>query len=261
MRSLQTAATGMLAQQMMIEVTAHNLANQTNDGYKKERLEFETLMYQTTRRVGTSSNFNGGLVPSGIMIGLGVKPSAVYRILEVGSPKETRDPYHMMIQGTGFFPILIPSSGQIAYQRAGNFQRSSEGTLVTGDGYPLLPEIIIPSDAENIHINDNGIVSGKVKGTIDEQVFGRIELANFINPNGLEPIGNNLFVETKSSGTANMLMPGNPGCGAILQGYVESSNVSSIIELTGMIEAQRAYDMNSRVVTKTDEMLKRMVDM
>jgi flagellar basal-body rod protein FlgG len=260
MRSLSIAATGMLAQQMNVEVISNNIANMNTSGYKRQRAEFNDLLYQDMRRVGSNSSEEGTIVPSGIQLGLGVKPAAVYRIAEQGSIQMTDNPLDVAVNGKGLFMIEMPN-GETGYTRAGSFQLSPDGDLVTPDGYPVQPGITVPVDAVGITINANGEVWVDLDGQIQPQLVGQIEVARFPNEAGLRALGDNLFVETQASGQANVGVPGQAGFGSVLQGAVESSNVDMVKEITNMVAAQRAYEMNSKVISTSDEMMRSVTQM
>ena len=260
MRSLSIAATGMLAQQLNVEVISNNIANMNTTGFRRQRAEFQDLLYQNLRRSGTQSSDTGTVVPAGVEVGTGVKTSAVYRIAEQGNLQSTDNTYDVAIQGKGFFRVTLPS-GEDAYTRAGSFQVSADGQLVTADGYVVAPGITIPTDAIDVSINNNGEVSVKVDGTVAPSVVGQFEMAIFFNDAGLEAKGGNLFMETPASGTAAAGVPGSPGYGSVLQGFLETSNVNPVAEITSLITAQRAYEMNSRVITASDEMLRTMANL
>ena len=254
MRSLSIAATGMLAQQLNVEVISNNIANMQTTGFKRERPEFQDLLYQTERAVGSASASDGNVVPSGIQMGLGVRMASVYRIMGQGNLQGTGAPFDIAVQGRGWFRIQLPSS-ETGFSRAGSFQLSPSGSLVTADGYPVLPQITIPSDATEVSINSTGEVEAKIAGQVQPQIVGQIELVNFSNEAGLEAIGNNLFKETPSSGAPTSGTPGSVGLGTVLQGFLETSNVNAVSEITGLITAQRAYEMNSKVISTSDEMM------
>jgi flagellar basal-body rod protein FlgG len=254
MRSLSTAATGMLAQQLNVEVISNNIANMNTTAFKRQRAEFQDLLYDDLRRSGSQSSDSGTIVPSGVQVGIGVKTAAVYRIGEQGSLVNTDNTYDMAIQGAGFFKVSLPT-GEDGYTRAGSFQVSAEGQLVTADGYVVSPGITIPADAVDVSINNSGEVQVKLDGSVDPQTVGQLELAIFFNEAGLEALGDNLFMETPASGAATTGAPGDPGFGTVLQGFLEASNVNAVQEITSLITAQRAYEMNSRVITTSDEML------
>ncbi|MGF1475890.1 MAG: flagellar basal-body rod protein FlgG [Geminicoccaceae bacterium] len=254
MRSLSVAATGMMAQQMNVEVISNNIANMTTAGYKKRRAEFQDLLYQNQRRTGANSSEAGTLVAAGVQLGLGVKPAAVYRVHAQGDMVSTESPLDVAIQGKGFFVIEKPD-GELAYTRSGQFQLGPDGILVNADGYTVSPGITVPEDATEISVNAEGGVSARVAGEVEPVELGRLELALFANPTGLDAIGNNLLLETPSSGGALIGAPGSEGYGTLLQGFVESSNVNPVAEMTSLITAQRAYDLNSKVISASDEML------
>jgi len=256
MRSLSIGATGMLAQQLNVEVISNNIANLTTSGFKRQRAEFQDLLYQNYRRVGSTSSDAGTIVPSGIQIGAGVKTSAVYRIHEQGNLNVTDNSLDLAINGQGYFQIEMPD-GTTAYTRAGSFQLNPEGTIVTSDGYTLVPGIVIPADAVTITINGEG----SVQINDDPAPIGQLQLANFPNEAGLESVGNNLLRETPASGAPAVANPGTIGYGRIIQGSVEMSNVNIVQEITSLISAQRAYEMNSKVISTTDQMMNSVTQM
>ncbi len=260
MRSLSIAATGMLAQQMNVEVIANNIANVNTTGFKRQRAEFQDLLYQDLLRAGTNSSDTGTVVPSGIQIGLGVKPAAVYRITEQGNIAITNNDLDMAINGKGYFPVELPS-GDTGFTRAGAFGRSADGDLVTPNGFIVQPGITIPASAISITVNAQGEVSVSIEGETAPQVVGQMQLASFANEAGLQAIGDNMFLETTASGLASMGTPGSAGFGAIQQGALETSNVNVVSEITNLITAQRAYEMNSRVIQAADEMLSSIVQL
>lgn len=253
MSALDIAATGMQAQQLNVEVTSNNLANMNTTGFKRQRAEFQDLLYQDLVRVGSTSSDSGTIVPAGIQIGVGVKLSSVYRITLQGNLQQTGNPYDLAVQGKGLFQVTLPN-GDTAYTRAGSFALSPDGTMVTADGYTVQPGITIPTDAVAVTINSSGEVLATIDGQIAPQNVGQLSLATFANEAGLEAIGDNLFLETPASGTATQGTPGTTGFGTLLQGYVETSNVNAVEEITNLITAQRAYEMLARVITTTDEM-------
>ena len=254
MRALRTAATGMAAQQLNVEVISNNIANMNTVGFKRQRAEFQDLLYQNVERMGAQSSSQGTVVPTGIQIGSGVKAGSVYRITEQGSPNRTGNTYDIAIQGKGYFQITLPS-GELAYTRAGNFTVNGEGQLVTDDGYAVEPAIAIPQDALDVSISKSGQVQVTTAGQTEPQVVGQLELATFFNEAGLEAIGDNLLLETAASGPATVGAPGEVGYGNLQQHYTEASNVDAVSEITALIVAQRAYEMNSKVITTADEML------
>ncbi|MCZ6452933.1 MAG: flagellar basal-body rod protein FlgG [Alphaproteobacteria bacterium] len=254
MRSLSIAATGMLAQQLNVEVISNNIANMNTTGYKRQRAEFQDLLYQTVERVGSTSSDSGTIVPAGVQIGLGVKAAAVYNISEQGSLQSTDNPLDVAISGGGYFQVTLPS-GDTAYTRAGSFQLSPTGEIVTVDGYTVAPAITVPINAISVTINKSGQVLVQLPNVVTQSIVGQFQLANFANPAGLDPQGDNLFLETAASGSANTAAPGTSGLGTIEQGFVEQSNVNTVTEITNLITAQRAYEMNSKVIQTSDEML------
>jgi flagellar basal-body rod protein FlgG len=254
MRALRTAASGMAAQQLNVEVISNNIANMNTVGFKRQRAEFQDLLYQNVERMGAQSSSQGTVVPTGIQIGAGVKAGAVYRVTEQGTPTQTGGRYDMAIDGRGYFQVLLPS-GETAYTRAGNFAVNGEGQLVTDDGYAVQPNIAIPQDAVDISISKSGQVQVITQGEPEPQIVGQLELASFFNEAGLEAVGDNLLLETAASGPANVGTPGEVGFGEILHGYTEASNVDAVSEISALIIAQRAYEMNSKVITTADQML------
>ncbi len=254
MRALGIAATGMLAQQRNVEVVSNNLANMNTTGYMRRRTEFHDLLYQNLRRAGSTASDSGEIVPAGVQLGLGVKLAAVYRIHAQGNLTATDNTFDMAIQGKGFFQIELPD-GETGYSRDGTFQLNANGQLVTHDGYAVIPGITVPEDAIDVTINQSGEVLVKLQGQVNLQNVGQLQLATFANEPGLQAIGSNLFTETPASGSANVGTPQTPGFGGILQGFLETSNVNSVEEITNLISAQRAYEMNSKVIQTVDEMM------
>lgn len=254
MRAMNIAATGMMAQQTNVEVIANNIANQNTTGFKRQRAEFQDLLYQTERRGGATSSDTGTIVPVGVQIGIGVKTAAVYRITTQGNLTQTSNPLDLAIQGRGFFQILQPD-GTTAYTRAGSFQLSPTGEIVTTDGFVVQPGITIPQNTLSIAINSSGQVQALVAGQTQPQTVGQLQLANFPNEAGLEALGNNLFLETPASGQPTTGNPGSTGFGTLNQGLLETSNVDIVSEITNLITAQRAYEMNSKVIQSTDQMM------
>ncbi len=255
MRALNTAATGMQAQQLNVEVIANNIANMNTTGFKRQRAEFQDLLYQNVERMGVTSSDAGTIVPTGVQVGVGVKSGSVYRVTEQGNITQTNNPFDMAIQGEGYYIVQMPD-GRDAYTRAGNFARSPDGQVVTEDGFVVAPGISIPEDAVGISINREGVVQAIMPDGSEPQDVGALELARFVNPAGLEAIGDNLFLETAASGTANRGQPGGVGYGTVQQGFLETSNVNAVTEISALITAQRAYEMKSKVITTTDEMLR-----
>ena len=254
MRSLSIAATGMVAQQRNVEVVSNNLANMNTTAYMRRRTEFHDLLYQNLRRVGTTSSDAGTVVPSGVQMGLGVKLAAVYRIHEQGNLSATDNTFDLAIQGKGFFQVLMPN-GDTAYTRDGTFQLNGQGEVVTHDGFKILPSISVPSNAVDVTVNASGEVQVKIEGKVTPEKKGQIQIAVFPNDAGLEAIGDNLLLETPASGTASTGAPATTGFGSILQGFLETSNVNAVEEISNLISAQRAYEMNSKVIKTSDEMM------
>ena len=254
MRALSIAATGMLAQQTNVEVIANNLANMNTTGYKQQRAEFQDLLYQNVEQPGAQSSDSGTLLPSGIQLGAGVRTAAVYRIISQGSLTNTSNPYDMAINGMGYFRVTMPD-GTDAYTRAGNFGLSPEGQIVTDKGYTVAPGIAIPANATGITISAQGQVQATVPGQTTPASVGQLELTRFPNEGGLNAIGDNLFTETPSSGSPQSGVPGSVGYGTIQQGFLEGANVNAVEEMTSLITAQRAYEMNSKVITAADQMM------
>lgn len=254
MRSLDIAATGLQAQQLYVDVTSQNLANVNTTAFKLQRPEFQDLLYQNQRRVGANSSDNGTIVPTGIQLGLGVKTAAISRNTGQGTLQNTGNPLDIAVQGKGFLQITLPD-GSLAYTRDGALQKSPDGILVTADGYQIEPAITIPQDAISVSINQSGEVFATIQGQTTPSNLGQLQTVSFINEGGLQAIGNNQFLETAASGSPITGTPGLDGFGTILQGYLESSNVDPVTELTNLIKAQRVYEMNTKVISKTDEML------
>lgn len=254
MRSLSIGATGMLAQQLNVEVISHNIANMTTTAYTRRRVEFQDLLYQNLRRTGSQSADDGSLVPVGVQVGLGVKTAAVYRITSPGNLTQTGNRLDTAINGRGYFQIALPD-GDTAYTRAGAFQLSDDGTIVTVDGFAVEPNITIPENAIDVTINASGEVLVTVDGQVQQQNVGQFQLATFANEAGLLAIGENLFLETPASGTATTGVPASDGFGKMQQGFLETSNVNVVEEVTNLITAQRAYEMNSKVIETSDQMM------
>lgn len=254
MRALSIAATGMLAQQTNVEVIANNLANMNTTGFKEQRAEFQDLLYQNIEIAGAQSSDTGTVIPSGIQLGAGVRTAAVYRIMGQGDLQTTSNPYDVAINGPGYFRIQQPD-GTDAYTRAGNFSLSPQGQLVTSNGYVVQPGIAIPATSTAVTINAQGQVQATIPGQVAPQTVGQLELTRFPNDAGLQAVGGNMFLETASSGSPQSGVPGSIGYGTIQQGFLETANVNAVSEITSLITAQRAYEMNSKVVTAADEML------
>jgi len=254
LRSLYTAATGMIAQQTSIDVTSNNIANVNTVGYKKQRAEFADLFYQTMEYAGTSTSATT-TSPTGINVGLGVRPTAITKLFSQGNFKETGNNLDLAITGSGFFKVQLPD-GTEAYTRNGSFKLDANGQIVTSDGYPLVPNIVVPPDATQISIGTDGTVSVLQAGQTQTTQIGQITLTNFINPAGLHALGDNNYINTSASGDPIEGVAGTNGLGQIRQGFVEMSNVQLVEEMTDLITAQRAYDANSKAITTSDEMLK-----
>ncbi|MGD0308299.1 MAG: flagellar basal-body rod protein FlgG [Acidobacteriota bacterium] len=253
LRALYTAASGMNAQQLNIDTIAHNLANVNTTGFKQRRTQFQDLLYQNERNAGTANTASTD-VPVGLQVGLGTKPIATEMIFTQGDYSATDNPLDIVIEGQGFFQILQPN-GQLAYTRAGNFQVNRDGAMVTSDGNLLDPQITIPQDQTGISIGADGTVSVIQAGQTTPQQVGKIEIAMFQNPAGLDSIGKNLFTPTQASGDAITGTPGENGLGTLLSGFQEQSNVSVVEEMVNMIVSQRAYEANSKVIHSADDML------
>ncbi|WP_262966163.1 flagellar basal-body rod protein FlgG [Methylobacter psychrophilus] len=258
-RSLWIAKTGLEAQQSQLDVITNNLANVGTTGFKRSRAVFEDLLYQTIRQPGGQSSQITQL-PSGLQLGTGVRVVAAERLYLQGNLQQTGNNKDLAIQGTGFFQILMPD-GTLSYTRDGSFQVNSEGLLVTASGYPVQPSIAIPSDAQTITVGRDGTVSVVQPGSVQPNTVGTIELANFMNPAGLSAQGENVFIETASSGPPIINAPDSNGMGYLAQGYIETSNVNVVEEMTNMIQAQRAYEINSKAVTAADQMLQKLTQM
>jgi len=254
MRSLDIGATGMMAQQLNVDVISNNIANMTTTGYKRQRAAFQDLMYQNINRPGASSSDAGTTVPSGLQVGLGVKTGAVYRMAGQGAIEMTENELDIAITGRGYFQIDLPN-GNTAYTRDGTFQVNENGEIVTVQGYLVQPGMTIPTDAVDIDINDQGIVQVKIQNQAAVQEIGQLQLADFINPAGLEAIGNNFFLETTASGSPTTGNPAQDQLGTLQQGALELSNVDVVSEITKLISAQRAYEMNSNIISTSDEMM------
>jgi flagellar basal-body rod protein FlgG len=254
MRALSTAATGMAAQQLNVEVISNNIANMNTVGFKRQRAEFQDLIYQDLEKAGAQSSDAGTVVPTGIQVGSGVKTGSVYRITSQGSMTQTSNKLDVAIQGRGYLQVQMPN-GETAYTRAGNLSVNNTGQVVTDQGYPVLPQVTIPSNATDITISTSGQVQVSIPGSTTPSSVGQFQLATFVNEPGLQAMGDNLFQVSGASGPAVTGNPGAPGFGTLLQGYTEASNVDSVNEITALISAQRAYEMNSKVISTADQML------
>jgi flagellar basal-body rod protein FlgG len=243
-----------------MDVIANNLANVSTTGYKKSVTSFQDLIYQYVKVPGAPTSDNGTQSPSGIQVGLGVRPAAVTKVFSEGDIIQTGNEYDVAIEGAGFFQVELPT-GNTAYTRAGNLNRDGTGRLVTPEGYPILPTITIPENARQVTISDTGVVSAILGDDTESTELGNIDLATFVNDAGLLAIGKNLFRETEASGTATVGTPGTDGYGTLLQGYLEQSNVNLTAEMAGMITTQRAFEINSKAVSTSDEMMQTVVNM
>lgn len=258
-RSLWIARTGLDAQQTQLDVISNNLANVSTNGFKRSRAVFEDLLYQTMRQPGAQSSQQTNL-PTGLQLGTGARPVATARIDTQGNLQKTDNPLDVAINGRGFFQILLPD-GTTGYTRDGSFQKDNQGQIVTSEGYPLQPNITIPADSLTVSIGQDGTVSVTQAGVAGSTEIGAIQLATFINPAGLQSMGQNLFLETAASGTPTPNTPGTNGAGIVNQLYVETSNVNVAEELVTMIQTQRAYELNSKVVSTSDAMLGRLTQL
>jgi flagellar basal-body rod protein FlgG len=253
MRALNTATTGLVSQQLNMDVVANNLANVNTHGFKKARADFQELLYQTLQVAGTQTEL-GTQQPTSLQVGLGVRPVATERIFTQGSLESTDNPLDMAVEGDGFFQV-VQENGEVAYTRTGVFNRDSLGNVVTPDGLPLEPAITIPDDAVNITISKTGVVSVLTGGSATPTQVGQVQLARFANPAGLNSLGDNLYAPTDASGDAVVGIPGDTSFGSVAQGFLEGSNVNIAEELVNMIVGQRAYEINSKAVQTADEML------
>ena len=258
-RSLWVARTGLDAQQTSLDVISNNLANVSTNGFKRARPVFEDLLYQTLRQPGAQSS-QQTQIPSGLQLGSGVRPVAVVRIHTQGSLQQTGNDLDIGVDGAGFFQVLLPD-GTTAYTRDGSFQKDNQGQLVTSSGYPVQPSVTIPSNALTVTISKDGVVSVTQPGTSATTQVGTLQLATFVNVGGLQAIGENLFLETASSGAPTPNTPGSNGAGVLNQRYVETSNVNVAEELVSMIITQRAYELNSKAVSTSDQMLARLTQL
>lgn len=254
MRALQIAATGMSAQQMRVDVISNNLANMSTTGYNARRAEFADLHYQQLTRPGTINASDGTIVPTGVQVGLGVRPAAVTVNVAQGSLSATGGDLDVAIEGLGYLEVTLPS-GLSAYTRDGALKRTGDGLIVTSDGYQVAPGITIPADARSLSVNASGEVYAYFSDRVQPELLGQITLAGFVNEKGLEAIGSNLFLETSASGPAAISAPGEDGLGTLRQGFLEDSSVDAVREITDLIEAQRGYELNAKVITAADQML------
>jgi flagellar basal-body rod protein FlgG len=258
-RSLWISKTGLDAQQTQLDVTAHNLANVGTTGFKRSRVAFEDLLYLNVRQPGANSSQQTQL-PTGLQIGTGVRPVATPRMFTQGNLQQTGNQLDLAINGQGFFQVQLPD-GTTAYTRDGTFHTDSNGSLVTSNGFALSPALTIPANAQSVSIGQDGTVTITVPGQAAPQNLGQIQLASFVNPGGLEAKGDNLYVESAASGTPNTNAPGTNGLGMLNQGFLETSNVNVVEELVSMIQTQRAYEINSKAIQTSDQMLARLTQL
>ena len=254
MRALYTAATGMMAQEKNVEVIANNVANMRTTGFKRQTIHFQDLMYEHQRRAGAPSSDQNTQIPAGIFIGSGAKVVATPRIMTQGNVSQTERTYDLAIRGEGFFRVQMPD-GRTAFSRDGGFETDSQGRITTKEGYLLDPGITIPTTASSVSIAQDGQVTALIPGNTTPQALGQITMSRFINKVGLESIGDNLFLETPGSGAAIEGTPNTEGFGNLQQGYLEESNVNAVTEIASMIQAQRAYELNSKIISGADQML------
>ncbi|MBA4492228.1 flagellar basal-body rod protein FlgG [Paracoccus sp. S1E-3] len=254
MKALQIAATGMSAQQTRVDVISNNLANMSTTGYNARRAEFADLHYQQVVRPGTISAADGTVIPAGIQLGLGARPTAVTVNIAQGTLSATGGDLDLAIDGFGYLEVTMPS-GSSGYTRDGALKRSPDGQIVTSDGYPVAPGITIPDETRSVAINADGEVYAYFDGRVEPELLGQLTLAGFTNEKGLEAIGSNLFLETNASGPALVSLPGQEGLGTVRQGYLEESSVDPVREITELIKAQRGYELNAKVITAADQML------
>jgi flagellar basal-body rod protein FlgG len=250
----------MGAQNLSMDVIANNLANVSTTGYKKSVTSFQDLIYQHVQVPGAPTSDNGTQSPSGIQVGLGVRPAAVTKVFTEGDIVQTSNEYDVAIEGTGFFQVELPD-GNTAYTRAGNLNRDGSGRIVTPEGYPIIPSITIPENARQVTISETGVVSAILGDDTESTELGNLDLATFVNDAGLLAVGRNLFRDTESSGTATIGTPGSDGYGTLLQGYLEQSNVNLVGEMASMITTQRAFEINSKAVSTSDEMMRTVTNM
>ncbi len=259
MRSLWISKTGLDAQQTHLDVISNNLANVSTNGFKRQRGIFEDLLYQTFRQAGAQSS-QQTQIPTGLQLGTGVRPVATARVFQQGNLNQTGNSLDLAINGNGFFQVQMPD-GTTGYTRDGAFQVDAQGQLVTANGFALQPALTVPTNATTVTIGQDGTVSVRVPGQAAPQNVGSIQLVSFVNPTGLQSLGNNLYAETAASGTPNANTPGTNGLGLINQGFVETSNVNVVEELVNMIQTQRAYEINSKSIQTSDQMLQRLTQL
>ena len=255
-RSLYIAKTGLDAQQTQLDVISNNLANVSTNGFKRSRAVFEDLLYQTERQAGAQSS-QQTQIPEGLQIGTGVRPIATSRLHTQGNLQQTGNQFDVAVNGQGFFQVQMPD-GSSSYTRDGSFHIDSQGQLVTSNGFPVSPAISIPANTQTVTIAQDGTVSATLQGQATPTQIGTLQLVNFVNPAGLQSAGQNMYIETASSGTPTAGTPGTNGLGVLSQGYVETSNVNVVEELVNMIQTQRAYEINSKAITTSDQMLQKL---
>ena len=258
MRAMNTAATGMMAQELNVEVIANNIANMRTTGYKRQRAEFQDMLYQHVTRIGTQTSTQGNILPVGVDVGSGVKTVGTPRIITQGSLTQTGGPLDVAVQGDGYFKIQLPD-GTFAYTRDGSFQMDAQGRIVTAQGNLVMPGITIPQNSSALTINSQGQVSVITQGNTNPTILGQITLTSFLNEAGLLPVGDNLFQETPASGPPQDGLPATNGLGSLQQGNLEQANVEAVTEIADLIAAQRAYEMNSKVISATDQMLQSVI--
>lgn len=254
MKALHIAASGMLAQELNVEVISNNIANMRTTGFKRQRADFQDLLYQNLRQVGSQASDSGNILPTGVQIGSGVRTAATPRIMSQGNVESTEKELDVAIRGEGFFRIILPD-GRTGYSRDGSFERDANGQMVTANGYTVDPAITIPGNATGLTISAQGAVSAVIGNAATPTVLGQLQLARFVNKSGLEAIGDNLFLETASSGPPQVSNPGDEAFGQLIQRHLEIANVNPVSEISDLIAAQRAYEMNSRVIRAADEMM------
>lgn len=254
MRALYTAASGMAAQELNVQVISNNIANVRTTGYKRQRVHFQDLLYENFRRAGAATSEQNTQAPAGVFIGSGVKASSTGRVMNQGSISPTEKEYDLALKGEGFFKIRIPD-GRTGYTRDGSFDLDSQGQLVTKEGYIVEPGITVPQNTKSVNINAQGTIEASIEGQTAPQALGQIQLSRFVNKTGLESIGDNLFIETPGSGPAIDGNANGEGFGGLQQGFLEDANVSAVTEISSLISAQRAYEMNSKVITAADQMM------
>jgi flagellar basal-body rod protein FlgG len=258
MRAMNTAATGMMAQELNVEVIANNIANMRTTGYKRQRAEFQDMLYQHVTRIGTQTSTQGNILPVGVDVGSGVKTVGTPRIITQGSLTQTGGSLDVAVQGDGYFKIQLPD-GTFAYTRDGSFQMDAQGRVVTAQGNLVMPGITIPQNSSALTINSQGQVSVIVQGNTNPTILGQLTLTSFLNEAGLLPVGDNLFQETPASGPPQDGLPATNGMGNLQQGNLEQANVEAVTEIADLIAAQRAYEMNSKVISATDQMLQSVI--